>query len=262
MPKQRPQTSFSGDELARLLHVLERSDSVELKLTVPESDHRSAVAALGLDPLQAQIRQVVFFDTPDLLLDRNGVVVRARRIQGKPADSVVKLRPVDPAELPPETRALPGLKVEVDALPGGFVCSASLKGAADDGDVRAAGRGDRSPRKLFTKEQQRFFDAFAPDGISLRELAPLGPITLLKLPFSVEGFSRKLVAELWFYPDGTRILELSARSGTGDAFETAAELRGFLATRGVELTGDQQTKTRKALDHFARTLRAGTAAGA
>jgi hypothetical protein len=200
MPKQRPQTSFSGDELARLLHVLERSDSVELKLTVPESDHHSAVAALGMDPLQAQIRQVVFFDTPDLLLDRNGVVVRARRI--------------------------------------------------------------RSPRKLFTKEQQRFFDAFAPDGVSLRDLAPLGPITLLKLPFTAEGFSRKLVAELWFYPDGARILELSARSGTGDAFETAAELRGFLGTRGVELTGDQQTKTRKALDHFARTLRAGAAAGA
>jgi inorganic triphosphatase YgiF len=39
------------------------------------------VAALGLDALDAQIRQVFFFDTPDLDLNRAGVVVRARRIQ-------------------------------------------------------------------------------------------------------------------------------------------------------------------------------------
>jgi hypothetical protein len=42
------------------------SDSVELKLTVPESDQRSTVAALGMDPLDAELRQVYFFDTPDL----------------------------------------------------------------------------------------------------------------------------------------------------------------------------------------------------
>ena len=53
-----------------------------------------------MDPLEAQIRQVFFFDTPDLALDKPGVVVRARRIQGKGDDSVVKLRPVVPVELP------------------------------------------------------------------------------------------------------------------------------------------------------------------
>ena len=62
------------------------------------------MTALGLDPLEAQIRQVFFFDTPDLALDGQGVVVRARRIQGKGGDSIVKLRPVVPAELPEELR--------------------------------------------------------------------------------------------------------------------------------------------------------------
>ena len=46
------------------------SDSVELKLTVPETDQRSTVAALDMDPLDAQIRQVFFFDTPDLVLEQ------------------------------------------------------------------------------------------------------------------------------------------------------------------------------------------------
>ena len=87
-----------------LLSLIEEADSVELKLTVPESHQRSTVMALGMDPLEAQLRQVVFFDTPDLQLDQHGVVVRARRIQGKGDDSVVKLRPVVPRDLPAELR--------------------------------------------------------------------------------------------------------------------------------------------------------------
>ena len=83
--------------------------------------------ALGIDPLQAQIRQVVFFDTPELTLNQAGVVVRARRVQDKGDDSVVKLRPVVPNELPAELRRSAAFGVEVDAMPGGFVCSGSMK---------------------------------------------------------------------------------------------------------------------------------------
>ena len=43
---------FTGDELAHLTALIEKADSVELKLTVPEEDQRSAIAALGLDPLR------------------------------------------------------------------------------------------------------------------------------------------------------------------------------------------------------------------
>ena len=55
---------------------------MELKLTVPSAHQRAAIGALGLDALDAQIRQVMFFDTPDLALDKAGVVVRARRSRG------------------------------------------------------------------------------------------------------------------------------------------------------------------------------------
>ena len=104
---------FSDKDLVSLMALIRGSDSVELKLTVPESDQRSTIVALGLDPLQAQIRQVFFFDTPELALNAKGVVVRARRIQGKGDDSVVKLRPVVPDELPAALRRLPGFGVEV-----------------------------------------------------------------------------------------------------------------------------------------------------
>src|SRR6185436_14104573 len=119
--------SASDQALTELLTTIRQADSVELKLTVPMSDRSRGAAQLGVDPLDAQIRQVYFFDTPDLALDRQGIVVRARRVQRKGDDSVVKLRPVVPATLPEDLRRSASFNVEVDALPGGFVCSATMK---------------------------------------------------------------------------------------------------------------------------------------
>ena len=80
---------------------------------------------------------------------------------------------------------------------------------------------------------------------------------MLKWRIAPEDLGRRLVAEGWFYPDGSRILELSTRAGTNEAFQVAAETRAFLAGRGIELSGDQQTKTRKALEYFSEGLKAG-----
>ena len=77
---------------------------------------------------------------------------------------------------------------------------------------------------------------------------------MLKLKFSPEGFARKLVAEMWLYPDDSRILELSTKCLPADAFQTAAETRAFLAQRGIDLSGEQQTKTRRALEFFSARL--------
>src|SRR6185437_5704729 len=134
---------LSDEQVGELLSLVDDADSVELKLTVPESDQRSAVQTLDMDPLDAEIRQVFFFDTPDLALYDAGVVARARRVQRKGDDSVVKLRPVVPAELPADLRQSPDLVVEVDAMPGGFVCSASLKRSMGTTEVREAVKGER-----------------------------------------------------------------------------------------------------------------------
>jgi hypothetical protein len=244
---------LSDEERSHLTALLTDCDSVELKLTVPEADQRSTVAGLGMDPLEAQIRQVFFFDTPDLALYSSGVVVRARRVQKKGDDSVVKLRPVVPSELPTGLRRLPGFGVEVDAMPGGFVCSGSLKGTPSVNVAKAAA-GKRPLRKLFSKEQRAFFKEHAPEGIELDNLSVLGPIFVLKLRYTPKGFDRRLVGEMWLYPDSSRILELSTKCAPSEAFDVAAEARAFLAERGVNLDGEQQTKTRTALEFFSGQL--------
>jgi hypothetical protein len=237
-----------------VMELIRDSDSVELKLTVPEAYGRSAADALGADPLDAQIRQVFFFDTPDLALDSAGVVVRARRIQRGKDDSVVKLRPVVPAELPDEVRRSKGFKVEVDAMPGGFVCSASFKGRADKGEVKEAVAGRARISRLFSKEQRDFFAMHAPDGIELDDLAVLGPVLVLKLKWTPEGVARELTAEQWNYPHGSRILELSTKAAPSEAFQAAAEARALLTESGISLDGKQETKTRTALEFFSREL--------
>src|SRR4051812_16637148 len=60
------------NQIANVVALLKDADSVELKLTVPESDHQSSISALGIDVLDAELRQVVFFDTRDLKLNRHG----------------------------------------------------------------------------------------------------------------------------------------------------------------------------------------------
>jgi hypothetical protein len=248
--------ALSDDALVEMLSLINGADSVELKLTIPESSQRSTIQALGMDPLGAQVRLVYFFDTPDLTLESHGVVVRARRVAQKGDDSVVKLRPVVPSDLPDDVRESRMCMVEVDAMPGGYVCSASLKGLPDTAvqDVAA----ESAPlRKLFSKEQRAFFAAHAPEGIGFEDLSLLGPIFVLKLKATPPGFARKMVVELWLYPDGTRILELSTKCATSEAFQVGAESRAFLAERDITVGGPQTTKTRKALEFFSKQLRAG-----
>jgi hypothetical protein len=240
-------------QLEELVRLLGDADSVELKLTVPDEDRQSAVAALGIDPLEGRLRQVFFFDTPDLALDRAGVVARARRTQAAPDDNVVKLRPVVPKELPDDLRARDDFVVEVDAMPGSFVCSGSFKGQAKVAVAEAAA-GRHPLGKLFSKPQRAFFRTHAPDGLELDDLSVLGPVNVLKLKVTPEGLGRRLAVELWFYPDGTRILELSTKCAPDQWLTAATETRDFLGGLGVNLSGEQTTKTRAALQYFAGLL--------
>lgn len=245
--------NLSIDQLNELLGLLKTADSVELKVTVPADRGRHIMQALDIDPLDAQIRQVVFFDTPDLALDKAGVVIRARRVQAVGDDSTVKLRPVVPEDLSPELRKNPSFGVEVDAIPGGFVCSGSMR-TAGPLEVREILLGNKAIKKVFSKEQRAFFAEHAPEGLDLNDLSILGPITVFKLKFKPPDFARKIVAELWNYPDGSRILELSTKCAPPEAFQVAAEAKAFLANKGIDTTGEQTTKTRTALEFFANEL--------
>jgi len=155
-------------ELGKMLSLMKDADSVELKLTVPESNQLSAGATLGMDPLNAQIREVFFFDPRS--------------------------------------------------------------------DSQRAGR--RRPCSTGPTQGRRCCCQTAP-----------GP------PEGVADTPPK-IAELWNYPDNSRILELSTRCAPADALRVAVESQAFLRDRGVDLSGEQQTKTKTALEFFSKSFAA------
>ena len=129
---------------------------------------------------------------------------------------------------------------------------------------RPGDQGRRRPKKrlsrIYSKGQRAFYKAHAPEGLDLDELVPLGPTFLLKGRFAAHTSpnkgdpDRSIVAEVWLYPDGSRILELSTKAAPRDAFTAAAETRQYLEGLGVPLDAAQETKTRTALEFYAKQL--------
>jgi hypothetical protein len=122
--------------------------------------------------------------------------------------------------------------------------------------VRASVMGEKPLHKVFSKEQRALYAVHAPEGLELDDLAILGPITVMKLKFAPKGLKRKLVAELWLYPDNTMLLELSTKCMPEETFQVGVETRTFLTQHGIDLSGEQETKTKKALEFFSKRLQA------
>lgn len=243
--------NISRDDMQKLLHLIRNSKSIEIKVSVPMTEHQRTALSIGLDPVEAQPRHVYFFDTPDQALNRAGVIVRARRIQGGRADTVVKLRPVDPARIDDELKNSDEGKVEVDAMPDGtFICSASYKGVTTGQEVLDVTEGGKPLSSLFSKAQRSFYRAHAPAGIGMDTLTVHGPILLLKAKHKPKEFKRGITVELWLWRDGKHILEISTKSLPAEAFQAAVEFRAYLESHGVDLTARQETKTKTAMTKF------------
>ena len=246
---------LTDQQLAESLALVGDADGVELRLAVPDQQRQAVTEELGIDPLDAQLRQVFFFDTPSLDLDGAGIVVRARRIQHGLDDTAIRLTPVVPAALPSELRKTRGFVVEVDAVPDGSVCSASFTAELGTTEVREAATGRRPVHRLFTKAQRGFYAEHGPAGIELDDLEVLGPVHALKLKFSPPELRQGMAMEAWLYPDGSRILELSVKCPPDVAFDVAAEARAYLAQRGIDASRAHPAKTRAALEFFSAQLR-------
>ena len=238
------------DGFDQLLTLSGEADRVELKLTVPGPVRDAACAALGVDFARVRADRVYYLDTEDRMLDRQGVVVRVRSIAGGPDDSVVKLRPVSPGAIPAALRRSRQFVVEVDAMPGSFVCSGALKARLGAHAVERAMARRHPLRALFSGPQLRMLAARLPRQAAIDDLAILGPVEARRRKLVPVGLDRALLVEQWTFPDDSRILELSTRCRPDAILPVAARMAAVLRAHGVDLTGPQQTKTHATLDFF------------
>ena len=142
-------------------------------------------------------------------------------------------------------------------MPGGLrVLGLDEAARSHEPIVEAVVRASEPLRKLFSKEQRAFFAEHAPEGVELDDLSILGPIFVLKLQASARrSFGRRLVGEMWLYPDGSRIVELSTKCLPGRGLRRRRPgCARSSKQRGIALADEQQTKTKTALEFFSAQL--------
>ena len=147
-------------------------------------------------------------------------------------------------------------------MPGGFVCSASVKGTCTAQEVLDVTTGVAPLSSLFSREQRAFYASHAPAGIKMDSLLILGPVFLLKAKYDPKNFDRRIVIEMWLYPDGSRILEVSTKCLPEEGFQVAAELRAYLASCGIPMGARQESKTKSSLEFFSAKLESDKPTGA
>lgn len=219
----------------------------ELKVMVDEAAIDDVRAALGLEHDLAQERAVWFYDSETLDLLGAGVILRARSVHGDDDDSTVKIRPLAAEEVDPVWFEEAGFKCEVDANPVAAASSCSFTTEQAEDQIEEAADGERDLDSLFSSEQEDFLAAHGPPDFKWSELAPLGPIDALVWKLESDDLPAALTAEHWQLP-GARMLEVSIKIDAGETQEGMEELLAWLADRDVPLAGEQESKTRRALE--------------
>jgi hypothetical protein len=233
------------------------SKKVEIKITVAGSDEARAYEALDIGRQDAVRREIYFFDTPDLSLFKEGIILRARAIENDDHDSVVKFRPVDPEIVSDDWKATEGFKLEADVVGDKVVMSASLKVAQKKSAIEKAANGELDMSELFSKKQKRLLAEFYDGPLEREELVILGPVKTLRADIERPGMAYKITAEYWTLPDESHLLEISIKCPPDEAVVAREVFEAFVAGHGLDPNGAQATKTRLALTGLAAQLKQG-----
>lgn len=229
-------------------------DAIEIKVTIRPDQELRAERAMGVSEDTADERHVYFYDTPDLSLFEAGIVLRARLVKGEADDSTVKVRPVDAASVSKEWRKMDGFKLEADWVGDHVVCSASLTAMQKRDEIGEAASGKRAIGKLFTGDQERFLSVFRKDPVRFGELRVLGPIRVLRWKPKHDTFPYELTLEEWRLPGGDDLVEVSIKTPPDKADRARKDFDAHLRNFGLDPEGAQETKTRTALEYFARQV--------
>jgi len=235
------------------------ANSIEIKVTIPESQVDSSLARFGLTIANDEERYVYFYDTPDLDLHRAGIITRARRVVGDQHDSTVKFRPVIPDHVASKWRTFSDFKIEADASEKGVTKSASFSMPVRKGVIKRIAAGEIAIEELFTKDQQAFLLSMANRNIDFSTMMVFGPLRAHRWKFEDPGCPWPITAEVWVREDGARMMEASIKAPVVQAAAAMGGFTAFLAEFGAERDVEEQAKTRWALMYYAEKLRkAGT----
>ncbi len=232
-------------------------DAVEIKVTIRPDEELRAERALQINEDTADVRLVYFYDTPKLALFDAGVVLRARLVKGDADDSTIKIRPVEAAKVARRWQRLKGFKLEADWVGDHAVCSACLTQEQQRDEIEDVAQGKRAIAKLFSEDQERFLHEHYKAPVDFGALFVMGPIRVLRWKLAHENFAHELTIEEWRLPDGDDLVEVSIKAPPDGAQRARLAFDNHLEELGLDRHGAQKTKTRTALEYFAKVCQAG-----
>ena len=246
------------DELMELQRLVKGADSIELKLTLPEH-----VVPLGGDGARASIRsrprsaRCSSSTRPTSTSTGPASSCGPGGSRGASTTRSSSCARSSRTSCPAELRQLPEFVVEVDALPGGYVCSASLKGTLVDERRAQRGRRRASAAQAVLQAAAGVLRRARPRGPDHRR--PVGAGADLRAQAEARDRRRSAASSsprCGCIPTarGSSSCRRSACRAKGSS--VAAEVRDFLGSKGIGLDGEQQTKTKTALEFFSAELRA------
>jgi len=230
-------------------------DAVEIKVTIRPDQELRAERAMEVNEDTAEVRVLYYYDTSKLTLFDAGVALRARLVKGDDDDSTVKFRPVKTAMISDELRGLERFKLEADWVGKHTVCSASLTTLQKRDEIEEVAKGKRPIEKLFSAGQERFLRELYKSPIDFAKLRVLGPIRVLRWKVKQKGLPHELTLEEWRLPNGDDLVEVSIKATPSKAPEAQKQFDEHLRGLGLDPEGAQQTKTRTALEYFAKARR-------
>lgn len=215
--------------------------AVEVKVLIAPSDQARAVQSLGFE--KKQKGRVYFYDTNDLALLQQGLILRVR--QGEDDnDLTVKIRPQDDKTLSDPSHGAEDFKCESDLNGGVAKPSFSIKApftkkkAPDNGEEFA---GHLSPG-------QRDLIRTAGLTIDWKRVRRMAEIQSAGWQRKKEGGMPKLSLERWDWPQDRSALELSAKVDGDEGPSMERRLKQLALDKDLLVGCDSKPKTRMVLE--------------
>lgn len=224
--------------LGYALHAEERC-SVEIKLLLSPSTIQSVITSLKFGKETAG--RVYFFDTDQLDLLKQGVIVRVR--QGANNDLTVKVRA-------PERKN----QVDTSLIREHFPCEINRTGAGEEIDYAVKKKYEtlQVPEmgadifRLLSPPQKTLLQK-ARVAIDWTRVAKIANIRTMSWETATQSPFRKLALELWESPAGN-IVEISAKVEPDAEQRKFAELQQLMNKKGLSLATSQGSKTSTLLE--------------
>jgi len=209
-----------------------RAQKAEVQINLCSAPEET-VRSLHLEAARAERYEVWYVETADIALFRSGVVVRLR-IKGHSTELTLKFADPDCARIAPALLPAEQSKCEYDVRGASAAGAVSISRTLSDVELRALLAKPGDLQALLSPAQVEF--------LRHRGVWPL-PAPLVRLgPAQVQPYRRKgdkFVVEVWQFPSGLRLLEISQKTKLASAPDLNAELQARLNRHQLAICPDQ-----------------------